>query len=292
MRVRIRHQDGYRTIYGHMLDTMVGVGDQVAAGQQIGRADNTGNSTGSHLHLTLKHDNAVLGGDTYIGYPYNIVNPEKHLERFNPKWPPKATIDLLPYFKVASNGRLGPFYVMQHNSGHTEDVQIQVAANGDIYLVKNHQYERLRVSPDGYVERAEDTSPGDGLYYALDDGHGWSRWCPQHWAVGEIFERKPLVSWYRKANCVLLDSRPPAHHRTWLKFAAYHDSWQSPDGVTMLGVVEFHWLLAPDGEPTEWYWFAPGVGLVQWKNCAGMHSWISEMPMGREPLQREVLGCL
>ncbi|MGE5603058.1 MAG: peptidoglycan DD-metalloendopeptidase family protein [Nitrososphaerales archaeon] len=68
--VRIQHADGYETIYGHFKSAIVKLGDQVAAGQQIGYADSTGNSQGSHLHLTLKHASETLGR-----FPNHIVDP-------------------------------------------------------------------------------------------------------------------------------------------------------------------------------------------------------------------------
>ena len=52
--VRIQHDESYVTIYGHMMDFAVKVGDKVKAGQVIGRSDNTGNSTGPHLHFELR----------------------------------------------------------------------------------------------------------------------------------------------------------------------------------------------------------------------------------------------
>ena len=52
--VRLRHEDGSATLYAHMIKEStdhLSVGDAVAAGQQIGLADNTGGSTAPHLHL-------------------------------------------------------------------------------------------------------------------------------------------------------------------------------------------------------------------------------------------------
>jgi murein DD-endopeptidase MepM/ murein hydrolase activator NlpD len=46
----------YHTIYAHLSRIDVQVDQNVAAGDLIGLADNTGNSFGSHLHLTLKID--------------------------------------------------------------------------------------------------------------------------------------------------------------------------------------------------------------------------------------------
>ena len=56
--VRVSHDDGYETIYAHLAEALVAEGDEVTSGQQIGTADDTGNSFGSHLHLTLKNDTA------------------------------------------------------------------------------------------------------------------------------------------------------------------------------------------------------------------------------------------
>ena len=71
--VRIRHRDGYRTVYGHLAAALVSEGDRVTAGQVIGRADATGASVGHHLHLSLKRDFATEQGET--NYPLDIVDP-------------------------------------------------------------------------------------------------------------------------------------------------------------------------------------------------------------------------
>lgn len=45
----------YSTVYGHMFDdgVLVKVGDQVSAGQEIGKIGNAGESTGAHLHFEV-----------------------------------------------------------------------------------------------------------------------------------------------------------------------------------------------------------------------------------------------
>ncbi|MCB8985505.1 MAG: peptidoglycan DD-metalloendopeptidase family protein [Ardenticatenaceae bacterium] len=72
--LRIEHQDGYETIYAHLAEIDVSLGQRVEAGSLIGRADNTGNSFGSHLHLTLKHN-----GETQDNWPNNIIDPTPFL---------------------------------------------------------------------------------------------------------------------------------------------------------------------------------------------------------------------
>lgn len=55
VRINHDHPDGqFETINAHFKQALVSVGDAVETGQPIGLADNTGNSSGAHLHLSLK----------------------------------------------------------------------------------------------------------------------------------------------------------------------------------------------------------------------------------------------
>lgn len=72
--VRVEHGDGWQTIYAHLQQALVSPGQQVKAGDVLGLADNTGNSFGSHLHLTLKRKN-----QSYENWPYNIFDPTPYL---------------------------------------------------------------------------------------------------------------------------------------------------------------------------------------------------------------------
>lgn len=55
--VRIRHNDGTISVYGHMYDFSVSIGERVRAGQQIARIGNRGDSTGPHLHFEILINN-------------------------------------------------------------------------------------------------------------------------------------------------------------------------------------------------------------------------------------------
>lgn len=52
--VMIDHGNGKMTIYGHLTQGVVNVGDKVETGQTIGYAGSTGNSTGPHLHFECR----------------------------------------------------------------------------------------------------------------------------------------------------------------------------------------------------------------------------------------------
>lgn len=65
--VVINHGDGYSTLYGHMTNYIVGVGQSVSAGQTIGYAGSTGWSTGPHLHYTVYYNGNTVNPMNFIG---------------------------------------------------------------------------------------------------------------------------------------------------------------------------------------------------------------------------------
>lgn len=52
--VVIKHNNGTQTVYGHMSQVSVSVGESVEQGQVIGAVGNTGRSTGSHVHFEIR----------------------------------------------------------------------------------------------------------------------------------------------------------------------------------------------------------------------------------------------
>jgi len=51
--VAIDHENGLVTLYGHLSQRSVAIGDRVTRGQTIGREGATGFVTGSHVHFTV-----------------------------------------------------------------------------------------------------------------------------------------------------------------------------------------------------------------------------------------------
>ncbi|MEW4290668.1 M23 family metallopeptidase [Rossellomorea marisflavi] len=59
-KIVIDHQNGYKTIYGHLASISVKAGQKVEQGQKIGVMGDTGQSTGVHLHIEVYKDGKML----------------------------------------------------------------------------------------------------------------------------------------------------------------------------------------------------------------------------------------
>ncbi|MFI9505994.1 M23 family metallopeptidase [Nocardia sp. NPDC052566] len=66
--VRIRHDDGSITVYGHMYDFFVSVGERVPAGMQIARMGNRGDSTGPHLHFEVIQNGQYVDPQQWLAF--------------------------------------------------------------------------------------------------------------------------------------------------------------------------------------------------------------------------------
>lgn len=51
----VRHKNGLETLYGHLSKQIMEVGDEVLAGDLLGKGGSTGRSTGPHLHYELRY---------------------------------------------------------------------------------------------------------------------------------------------------------------------------------------------------------------------------------------------
>jgi murein DD-endopeptidase MepM/ murein hydrolase activator NlpD len=58
--VIVSHGGVTRTLYAHLSQVSVGVGQQLAAGQRLGRVGSTGNSSGPHLHFEVRLRGAAV----------------------------------------------------------------------------------------------------------------------------------------------------------------------------------------------------------------------------------------
>ncbi len=64
--IKIDHQNGYQSVYGHLNKIYVKRGQHVRKGQLIGRSGATGRVTGPHLHFTIYKKGRVVNPMKYL----------------------------------------------------------------------------------------------------------------------------------------------------------------------------------------------------------------------------------
>ena len=78
----IDHADGYQSLYAHLSEFLVVVGESVLGGSIVAHSGNTGNSTGPHLHLEIKHDGANIDY-LYLLDPSLVPSKDLVIPEFN-----------------------------------------------------------------------------------------------------------------------------------------------------------------------------------------------------------------
>ncbi|MGL1904255.1 MAG: M23 family metallopeptidase [Fibrobacterales bacterium] len=64
--IKIKHGDGFTTVYAHLNRIVVNKGDFVKRGQNIGMVGMTGNTTGPHLHYEVIKDGLKVNPEDYF----------------------------------------------------------------------------------------------------------------------------------------------------------------------------------------------------------------------------------
>lgn len=72
--VRIKHDFGYQTAYGHLYVSKVRRGQKVKKGDLIGLVGNSGRSTGYHLHYEIKHNGTFVDPLDYFYLNSSLEN--------------------------------------------------------------------------------------------------------------------------------------------------------------------------------------------------------------------------
>jgi murein DD-endopeptidase MepM/ murein hydrolase activator NlpD len=67
--VVINHGNGFQTLYAHLSDIKVNVGQNVDKGDEVGLMGNTGHSTGSHLHLEIRKGSQLCDPLEFVSPP-------------------------------------------------------------------------------------------------------------------------------------------------------------------------------------------------------------------------------
>ena len=64
--VIVNHGDGYFTLYGHLSEILVSVGQEIPAGQPIGRSGETGSLKGPILHFEVRKGASALNPEDWL----------------------------------------------------------------------------------------------------------------------------------------------------------------------------------------------------------------------------------
>ncbi len=75
--VVVRHYNGLETLYAHLNERKVEVGETVLTGQLLGQAGNTGHSTGPHLHLEMRYLGVAIDPATVLDFAADSLAPTK-----------------------------------------------------------------------------------------------------------------------------------------------------------------------------------------------------------------------
>jgi murein DD-endopeptidase MepM/ murein hydrolase activator NlpD len=65
--IKVRHDDGFVTMYAHLAKSLVKRGDFVTGGQLVARAGCTGSCTGVHLHFQMWYEGKLVDPVRFLG---------------------------------------------------------------------------------------------------------------------------------------------------------------------------------------------------------------------------------
>ncbi|GJM60415.1 MULTISPECIES: M23 family metallopeptidase [Persicobacter] len=83
--VVVRHSNGLETLYGHLSKILVKVGQEVKAGELIGKGGNTGRSTGSHLHIEVRYKGMAINPEEFFDFEDKSIPLKEEVLSLNPE---------------------------------------------------------------------------------------------------------------------------------------------------------------------------------------------------------------
>ncbi|BDD03568.1 peptidoglycan DD-metalloendopeptidase family protein [Aureibacter tunicatorum] len=75
--VVLRHKNGLETIYAHLSKYVVKIGQEVKAGEMIGKGGSTGRSTGPHLHFEVRYNGIAIDPNALFNFEDYVLLRDK-----------------------------------------------------------------------------------------------------------------------------------------------------------------------------------------------------------------------
>jgi murein DD-endopeptidase MepM/ murein hydrolase activator NlpD len=79
----IRHKNGLETLYAHLSKNLMKLGDEVKAGDIIGKGGNSGRSTAPHLHFELRYSGNAIDPNQIFDFKENKIISSKYIINHN-----------------------------------------------------------------------------------------------------------------------------------------------------------------------------------------------------------------
>lgn len=80
--VLVEHENGIQTLYGHLSERLVRVGDHVFPGDVVGLAGNTGKSSSAHLHFEIRYGEINIDPQLVLNFPkWDLQKGANHLSK-------------------------------------------------------------------------------------------------------------------------------------------------------------------------------------------------------------------
>ncbi len=250
--------------YAHKDSSYVSVGDQVKRGDHLGELGDTGGSWSEHVHINMQVP-GLGSNDPRFVIP-DTVNPHKYMSLIPT---PPSLKDLATYF-FPRTGNYGDIVILANSWGQGDERQQLQRVGNASYVTKNQLWELRHITPN-FINLVLDISRGGGEFYTVQ-----GNWLPRMMMPGETFSRVENVSVYQ-FTCNLVASYTSASD---IIFADHFNS-KVINGFTLSNVARFLWKI--NGVIEEEYWYAEGLGLVQWLARDGRKSHITELiPLGQQ----------
>lgn len=113
--VMVRHHNGLETLYGHLSERLVRVGQHVKAGELIGWGGNTGRSSGPHLHFEVRyHGEAINPNNLYDFSKHKLKGPVYTVTPKDFKY--IKALSAAKYHRIRSGDTLSGLAVKYHTS--------------------------------------------------------------------------------------------------------------------------------------------------------------------------------